>query len=71
MALSSGEDIRAKPHEGTHAREKRRTNKNGEEREREREKDKKKERKNGAVDRPSVREYVDLGQVVNRDSKSA
>lgn len=59
-----------KPYEGTHAREKRRTNKNGEESEREREKEKK-ERKNGAVDRPSVREYVDLGQVVNRDSKSA
>lgn len=42
-----------------------------EKRVREREKKKKKERKNGAVDRPSVREYVDLGQVVNRDSKSA
>lgn len=43
---------------------------------RERRREKKEERrekkeKPGAVDRPSVREYVDLGQVVNRDSKSA
>ena len=28
-------------------------------------------RKKRVVDRRSVREYVDLGQVVNRDSKSA
>ena len=55
MALSSGEDIRAKPHEETHAREKRRTNKNGEEREGEREKKKKK--KKGKTVRSIVQVY--------------